>query len=207
MITSSIRRAGLLVAVVSLLSSSASAGSDAAFAAALGSGAPTPAQFAQLKARPQKPAAPAPKALSADEAVWGKVLETVKRDGKYTPGNGLMPGSFSIEDSTGDKKAAFTMSGISVLGMVNDEEQFEAMGAMIVAMESKLDAADGNYHVDQWLFQTDIYGEVGEIAHGTIIKSPDGKIVGTKRETVDPADPKTKAAYDAALKHWAERKP
>lgn len=203
MITPPLRRAVLVLAVIAFLvvRASAQTGSDAAFAAALEQGAPTPAEFAQVKKRPQRPAAP-----KADDAVWAQVLETVKRDGKYKPGNVFMPGSFSIEDSTGDPKGAHTMRAISVLGMLNEEEQFEAMGAMIGVMEFTLDP-NGNTVVDQWMFQTDVYGEVGEIAHGTMIKSPDGKPQGSTRATVDPAAPETKAQYDAMLKHWAERKP
>ncbi len=209
MIPSPLRRAALVLAIVAFLvvRAAAQTGSDAAFASALEQGAPSFATMAQAKGRRQKPVTPAPKALSAPKDVWEKVLETVKTDGKYRPGNFLMPGSFSIEDSTGDPKTDSTMRRITVLGMINEEDQFEAMGAMIVAVEAKLDPTDGNLHVDNWMFSTDIYGEVGEIAHGTVIKSPDGKIVGTKRETVDPADPKTKAQFDAMLKYWAERTP
>lgn len=206
MITPPLRRAVLVLAVIAFLivRASAQTGSDAAFGAALERGAPTPAQFAQIKKHPQKPAAAAAPAPKAADAVWTKVLETVKRDGKYKAGGGFMPDSFSIEDSTGDPKGARTMRAISVLGMLNEEEQFEAMGATIVVMEFTLDA-NGNTLIDQWMFQTDIYGEVGEAAHGTVTKGPDGKILGTTHSALD--DAKTQAQYDAMLKHWAERKP
>ncbi|MCR4295488.1 MAG: hypothetical protein NUW21_08135 [Elusimicrobia bacterium] len=208
MIPSYLRRALLVLAVIAFAISRASAqtGSDAAFSSALVQGAPVPAQFSALKAKPQKPAAPAAPP-SAPEAVWQKVLETVKRDAEYAPGAGPMPSVFSIEDSTGDPKGAHVKHAISVLGMINDEEQFEAMGAIIVFIESKLDAKDGNYHVEQWIFQTDIYGDVGEAGHGVSIKSPDGKPLGATRSALDPADPKIQKQYDAMLKHWAERTP
>ncbi len=208
MIPSYLRRALLVLAVIAFVIARASArtGSDAAFSSALTEGAPLPAQFAALKAKPRKPAAP-PAAPSAPEAVWQKVLETVKRDAEYTPGAGPMPSAFSIEDSTGDPKGAHVKHAITVLGMINDEEQFEAMGAIIVFMESKLNAKDGNYHVEQWMFQTDIYGDVGDVGHGVIVKSPDGKPLGSTNSALDPADPKIQKQYDALLKHWAERTP
>lgn len=207
MIPPRLRRALLVLAVIAFLITRASAqNADAAFSSALQLGAPSFARIAQFKAKPQKPA-PQAKAPSASEAVWAKVLETVKRDGKYTGGNAFMPGSFAIEDSTGDPKGEHTKRAISVLGMINEEDLFEPVGAILVVMEYKLDPKDGNWRIDQWMFQTDIYGEVGELGHGTMIKSPDGKVLGTTRETVDPADPKTQAQFDAILKHWAERKP
>jgi len=196
-------RVGLLTL---LLSASAAAQSDAEFAASLVSGAPTAVQFAKVKAKPQKPAAPAAKAPAAAATVWAKVIETVKRDGKYTPGNAAMPGSFSIEDSSGDAKGDRTMRGISILGRLNDEEQFEAMGAMIVVLEFKV-GKDGNTTIDQWMFQTDIYGEVGDAGHATVVNDPAGKILSAVPEKLSPSDPKIQAQYDLMLKHWAERKP
>lgn len=197
----------MILLLLALLAAPASAQSDADFAASLTQGAPTAVQFARVKAKPQKPAAPAAKAPAADEAVWAKVIETIKRDGKYKPApNPLMPSSFSIEDSTGDPKGDHTKRGISVLGLINEEEQFEAMGAMLVVMELKV-GKDGNTTIDQWMFQTDIYGEVGDAAHATVVKDPAGKTVSAVPEKLNPADPRIQAQYDSMLKHWAERKP
>lgn len=206
MIPSYMRRALLVLAVIAFIISRASAQSDAAFSAALQAGAPSPAQFAQLKAKPRKPAAP-PAAPSAPEAVWQKVLETVKRDGEYKPGVGPMPSVFSIDDSTGDPKAAHVENSIAVLGMINDDEQFEAMGAIFVVKSFTIDPKDGNWRIDQWMFMTDIYGEVGDGGHAVVIQTPDGKTVTAVPEKLNPSDPKIQKQYDAMLKHWAERTP
>jgi hypothetical protein len=118
-----------------------------------------------------------------------------------------MPGSFSLEDVVGDPKADHTVQNIIVLGLLNDDEKFEAMGAMLVITESKLDPKSGNWTLEQWGFETDIYGQVADIGQGTVVKTPDGKVVSTSHATIDPADPKIKTRFDAMLKHWAERKP
>lgn len=207
MIPSTLRRTVLALAVIAFLDARASAQTDASFASSLQAGAPTAVQFAQVKAKPQKPAPVAPKAPVADDAVWQKVLETVKRDGAYKPGAGPLPGAFTIDDSTGDPKGAHVEQSVAVLGMINDEEQFEAMGAIFVVKSYTLDPKDGNWRVDQWMFMTDIYGEVGDGGHGLVIQTPDGKTVSAVPEKLDPADPKIKAQYDAMLKHWAERTP
>ncbi|MBI2789925.1 MAG: hypothetical protein HYX59_14720 [Elusimicrobia bacterium] len=206
MIPSTLRRTLLALAVIAFLISRASAQTDAAFATALQLGAPTAVQFAQAKAKPQKPA-PAPKAPVADDAVWQKVLETVKRDGVYKPGNGPLPGAFTIDDSSGDPKGARVERSVAVLGMINDDEQFEAMGAIFVVKSYTLDPKDGNFRVDQWMFMTDIYGEVGDGGHGLVIQTPDGKTVSAVPEKLSPSDPRIQAQYDAMIKYWAERAP
>jgi hypothetical protein len=206
MITSSFRRALLVLSVIAFMISRASAQSDAAFASSLQTGAPTAVQFAQVKAKPQKPA-PAPKAPVADDAVWQKVLETVKRDGVYKPGADPLPGVFAIDDSTGDPKGAHVEHSVAVVGVVNEEERFEAMGAIFVVKSYTLDPKDGNFRVDQWMFMTDIYGKVGDGGHVVAIQTPDGRTVSAVPEKLNPSDPKIQTQYDAMLKHWAERAP
>lgn len=207
MITSSTRRAVLVVAVIAFFVSRAAAQSDQAFASALGQSPAGLATIADLKAKPQKPATTPPKAPSAPDAVWQKVLEAVKADGKFIAGAGPMPSMFSIQDSTGDPKANHAKQHITVVGMLNEEEQFEAMGVMLVAQTFKLDPKDGNTTVDQWAFEVDIYGEVGNAVHVVVIKSSDGKVISATPEKLNPADPKIQAQYDMMLKHWAERTP
>lgn len=205
--TLSLRRAGLALIVVASLSFRAAAQSDAAFASSLSEAPAGLTAAAKLKAKPQKPAAPEVKGPSAPDAVWQKVLEALKTDGKYTPQAGQMPASFSLEDVVGDAKADHTVHNIIVLGLLNEEEQFQAMGAMLIITEFKLDAKSGNWNVEQWGFETDIYGQVADIGQGTVVKTPDGKVLSTSHATIDPADPKIKTKYDSVLKHWAERTP
>lgn len=207
---SPLRRAGVLALVVVSVGLRASAqGSDARFAAALD---PHDLQVpAQLRALPQRPvpgAAAKPKGPVANDAVWQKVLETVKRDGKYKAGmGGFVPATFSIEDTNGDAKADHQTRGITFLGMINDDEKFEAMGGMMVFMDFKLDPKDGNFHVEQWLFEVDLYGEVQNAGHGVVITTADGKKISATPEKLNPADPKVQAQYDSMLKYWAERQP
>lgn len=207
MITTSLRRAGLAVAVIASLSFRAAAQSDASFAAALGEAPAGLATLAQLKAKPQRPAPPKVKPPTASDAVWQKVLEAVKTDGKYKPEAGQLPGMFSLEDAAGDPKADHSVQGITVMGLLNDDEKFEAMGVVLITQEFKLDPKTGNMSIDQWAFETDVYGEVGNAVHVVVVKAPDGKTVSATPEKLNPADPKIQAQYDAMLKHWAERTP
>lgn len=205
MMISSLRRAGVALVVVAAVSIQAAASSNDSFAAALGDIRAPLANAAKSKAKPQIPAAP--KAPSAPDAVWQKVLEAVRNDGKYRPETDEMPGSFSLSEVAGDPKGDHIVREIAVLGMLNEDEQFQAMGAVFVVKSYKLDAKDGNWLIDQWLFQADIYGDVMNAGHGVVIQSPDGKTLSAVPDQLDPADPKIQAQYDAMLKHWAERKP
>ncbi|MBI5246698.1 MAG: hypothetical protein HY923_05915 [Elusimicrobia bacterium] len=161
----------------------------------------------RAKAKPAVPQA-APVAPSAPDAVWQKIVEAVKKDGKYKAGNIMMPGSFTLEDVAGDPKADHTKRTITFLGMLNDEEQFEAMGAMIVSMKHTLDSKTGNFNVDMWMFETDVYGEVTDSAHLTGQMTPDGKPAAPPTPDKPAAgDPKIKTAYDAETKFWSEWSP
>lgn len=195
----------LAFAALALLSFPASAqSSDDAFGAALRGvqAAPPPG----VKAKPQRPAPAAAKPLVAPDAVWAKVLATVKKSGKFNPSPlGLMPDTFSIKDVTGDPKGANTTVEIQVVGVINDDDKFEAMGAALTTRTTTVDAKTGNLVTEWWGVQTDIYGEVAQAGHGTVVTTADGKPVSQTPEEVAATDPRVKTQFDAMLKHWAER--
>lgn len=199
-------RAGLLLSAALLLPVRADAHliSDADFASSLGKIDAPLKLMAQVKAK-QKPALP--KAPSAPEEVWDKVLETVKAHGKYKPGNGIMPDMFTIEDSTGDPKADHSAKTITVVGQLNDEEKFVAMGVVLMSEDYKLDAKDGNFRVEKWAVQADIYGQVMNAAHVNAVQNPAGEVVSTTPDKLTPSDPRLKTQFDALLKYWSERAP
>lgn len=203
MITASLRRAAPLLALLAALPIRASAQSDAAFAAALGQIAAPLAAAAKSKAKPQKPAAP--KAPSAPDAVWQKVLEAVRNDGTYTPQLGPMPGSFTLEDFTGDLKAEYAMQGVKFVGRLNKDGKFEAAGAVLVSNKASLSPKDGSFNIDHWIIMTDVYGQVAMANHATAVRTPAGITVPAAKSNLSSAE--VQAQYDAMLKHWAERKP
>jgi hypothetical protein len=199
----------LALSLITLLSLRASAQTgDAAFASAFAA-APSAATMAQLRAAPQRPApaAPAAKPPSAPDDVWAKIVETVKKDGKYKAGADPLPSAFTIEDVAGDAKADHTSNTASFVGEINDDGLFEAMGALFLVREFKLDPKDGNWHVDQWMFMTNVHGEAFNAMHANIIETPAGDNVSTAPDKLTVADPRLKAKYDSMLKYWAERKP
>jgi len=208
----SFRRALLVLAVISLLISRASAQTtgEAAFNSELSRIKALLAQAEISKSKSQKPAASAPQQPKAPDAVWAKVLETVKNDGEYTPEMGPMPALFSIEDSTGDPTGTHTGphedNSIMIMGTINEQGQFVAMGAMILTAV-RTAAPNGNWRDEQWMFQTNIYGEVEQAGGAVMILDPDGKVLSQTPLNLAPTDPRIQTKYEAVLKHWAERKP
>ena len=204
----------MIIMTLALLASlgttaSAQASTDSDFASALGDiQAASTARIVQMRAiptrpKPQAPAAPAGPA--APDAVWAKIVEAVKKDGKFAPGGMLAPSRFTLEEKTGDPKANHGAQAITFLGGINENEQFEAMGAVIVVMTYTLDPKTGTFAVEQWLFETDVYGQVVDVSHGTGSLGADGKPGGGTRDAILLTDPKVKAQFDAQLKYWSER--
>lgn len=197
----------LLAALIALPLAASAQSTDAAFADSLGAiAAPVAASKAQFKLLKQKPAAPQAKTPAAKDADWQKLVEAVKKDGKYSPEAGFMPGSFSIEDSTGDPKGDHESRSVGFMGGLNDDEKFEPIGAALILRTAKLDPKTGNFNIEIWMFQTDVYGEVQNAGHGTGVESADGKPLSKSPDKLDPADPKVQAKLDEMVKYWAERK-
>lgn len=204
MITFSLRRAGPAVAVIASLSIRAAAQGEADFFGALAA-IPYATQRRQI---PQKPLVLPVQAPSAPSDVWTKVLEVMKTAGEYAPGNGQRPDIFTITDVTGDTKADHVKRVFTVPGKFNKDGQFEAMSAVFVILEFKLDAKDGNWHIDRWMVTSDIYGEVTQAVHMPAVVSPEGEQLHDSEPNVkpEPDNSEIQAQYDAMLKYWAERK-
>jgi len=199
-----------LITVLSLRASAQTAG-DEAFNAAYGK-VPTAATMAQLRAQPQRPAPPVPaapavKPPAAADDVWAKVIEKVKKDGRFTAGADPLPSDFTIEEVVGDEKADHASHVISFMGEINDDGLFEAMGALIVLRDYKIDPKDGNFRIDSWMFMTDVHGQVFNAVHMVSVETPAGEPVSNTPEKLSPADPRLQAQLDSMLKHWSERKP
>lgn len=190
------------------LPAAAEPGGDAVLSAGFAAAMPTPAQLAGLKAAAKKPAAPAaPKTPAAAEDAWLKIVDAVKKDGKHEPGEGLNPTTFTLEATDGDPQAAHVVRIVTFGGMLDDEGLFHALGAVIIEQTFTLDAKSGNWIVEQWVFETDVYGQAVNGGHGVIEKSPEGAVVSSKPDRIDPTSAKVHAKYESMIKSWTEGKP
>jgi hypothetical protein len=143
---------------------------------------------------------------SADDAAWRKIVDLVKKKGKYAPQNFPTPGQFSLEDVGGDKNADHAEEHVTFFGIMNDDELFEAAGAGLMSDDWKK-GPDGNWRVDRWLFQVDVYGTVQDVAHYLMVMTPDLQPAGIKEDPLKPADPRIGQKFAASVAHWAAVRP
>lgn len=209
MINSPLRRTALAaVAALSLgtAAESAAARADAALSIALGALHAPLASMAQLQAQPQKPAAASAQAQvqgpTAPADVWKKVLVTA-RQGKYA--SQPLP-TISLTDVLGDPKAQHTLHNMTLIVVPRADGSFGVFAAQFIVMETTPLPQAGSWRVDSWVFETDAAGRLKIAFHNTAVNLPGAaKPDAGTDENLDLADPKTKARYDAMLKHWAER--
>ena len=145
--------------------------------------------------------------LEAPDEVWQKIMAAAKSKGKYSPLNPPIPAGFILSDIRGDEKADHSADYVGVFGSVDDEGKFHAMIVNFVSELWKMGPKDGNWHIDQWIFKTDVYGGVEKSDHQTLIERPDRTIVSANMDKLAAADPRVKAKYDALIKLWSAAQP
>lgn len=163
------------------------------------------AQVRAVPKRPAQPVAPAAALPAASDADWAKVIAKVQKDGKFKQGGFLTPATFTLEEKTGDEKADHQQRVVRFMGGINDDEKFEAMGAVIVWMDYKLDPATGNFKAEQWIFEVDLYGQMTDMGHMTAVMTPDGKPTAppVQDQTLKAGDPRLQPQFEAQVKFWA----
>jgi hypothetical protein len=153
-------------------------------------------------AAPRPSATPPP---AADDA-WRKVIENLKRKGAYAAENPPIPATFGLEDRTGDDKAEHAVDRINAFGEIDEQGRFQA--EMVgISSEKWTRAADGNWSVDTWIFEADVYGVLHDAAHLIRAATPDQAPVSVKADKLVPRDPRIKAKYDEMTRHWAQARP
>lgn len=178
---------------------------EASLAAIQESASKAKIQMAQVRVVPKRPAAPAAALPAASDADWAKIIAKVQKDGKFKQGGFLTPAKFTLEEKTGDEKADHETRAVQFLGAINDDEKFEAMGAIVVVMTYKLDPATGNFNAEQWMFEVDLYGQMTDMGHMTAVMTPDGKPAAppTPDQTLKAGDPRLAQQFEAQIKFWA----
>ncbi|MBI3565932.1 MAG: hypothetical protein HY079_12095 [Elusimicrobia bacterium] len=161
-------------------------------------------QAAAQKKAPSRAPAVLP---SADDADWAKIIEQLKSKGKYEAEEPpLKPGMFTLEDAVGDAKADHQAFKVRAVGMINDDELFEVIAVLLSGEDWKM-GADGNWRMDTWVFEADVYGTVQSAVHIAAVVTPDLKPVSGGPEKISPSDPRIPAKYKSVIDHWAAKKP
>lgn len=194
-----------LAALVFAAAVPASAQFDASIAAEV------TARIAAMRSAAQSAPKPAPAKAAppaAAEGDWKKILDGLKAKGKYKAGQPpFTPDRFVLDDVKGDKNADHAEDGATALGLVNDDGLFEAMGFVFLSEDWKK-GADGNWNVDRWMFQTDVYGTVTDVGHMTAVLAPDQSVVSSGSDkTLKAGDPRIDKKFTEITAHWAAPRP
>ncbi len=162
------------------------------------------AQAAQAPKPGPKKGVPPP---TADDAAWQKIVAAVKAKGKYIPEQPpIKPGSFNLEDVSGDPKADHTVEKAAALGALNEDGLFETLGFVFGSQTWKL-AAGGNWNLDSWIFETDVYGELASVAHIVAVLDPARELVSGGPDRLTTSDPRIAPKYKAVIDHWSAPRP
>lgn len=187
-----------LAAVIAALALPVAAQTDAAFAAALGEAPAGLEAAAQLKTKPQAPAA---QALAAPADVWKKIVARVKAISEYSP---IIDGII-VEDFLGNPKGNRSQHVITLFGSPDANGAFVFEEACIEFSETTLDPKDGNWHGASWTFYVDPAGKVVGRTYGESVRTPDERVLSGGPVKLDSADPRVAARFDAMIKYWSTR--
>ena len=140
-------------------------------------------------------------AAAVSPAHWQELVAKVRALGTCTPTDGNIPSTYGLEDVRGPKDAAHVANYINEWGYTDSHGQFQA-GEVTLVSEQWTIPADGNWHIDQWLFRMDMDGAVGARAHITLVETKDGQVLADDAEALKDGDPRIQAKYDALLNLW-----
>lgn len=132
---------------------------------------------------------------------WQELVAKVRALGTFTPSDGNMPATYGLEDVRGPKDAAHVANYINEWGYTDSHGNFEA-GEVTLVSEQWTIPADGNWHIDQWLFRMGMDGAVSARAHITLVETKDGQVLADDGEALKDGDPRIQAKFDALLNLW-----
>jgi len=199
--TTWIRHTALAAAVLAVLTPSAAAHTDAAFATALAKPPAELATMAKLKTQTQQPPAAQLLGAGVDTIDWVNILHFVRNQGIYkAPAPGSKNSSYSVEEEIKDPRAEYTYMFITVSG----EARGERLDNMLVLFNAmKTTATTTRVHADTWSFLADNMGRLMNASSSVIIKTADGKVTVSPDVELDINDPKVVARYAAIINYWA----
>ncbi|WP_413612439.1 hypothetical protein [Bdellovibrio sp. HCB-110] len=138
-----------------------------------------------------------------DAQKWNELLNQVQLNGlssSYPNGVYLSVSNIVPNDPTKDHQADY----LSTVGFVDDNGNYNPRHVEAVSETWTLDA-EGNWHVDQWIFLIGIEASIQKAYHREIVKTPSGMV--TKLETIATTSEEENAKWSDLLEAWFRRMP
>jgi hypothetical protein len=148
------------------------------------------------------PHAPAPAPLGISPMDWKEIVAKVRAKGAYSPADGEIPATYGLQDLRGPADAGHVAEYINEWGYTDSKGVFQVGEVSLVSEFWTIPAADGNWHIDQWLFRLDTDGTISSRAHITLVETRDGRVLADDAEQLKDGDPRIKAKYEALLSLW-----
>ncbi|MDE2292713.1 MAG: hypothetical protein KGL53_11585, partial [Elusimicrobia bacterium] len=112
------------------------------------------------------------------------------------------PATYGLTDRRGPADAAHRSDYVNEWGWEDSHGVFQPAEVTLVS-EVWTIPADGNWHIDQWVFRLDMDAAIQARAHITLVETRDGQVLRDDAENMPDSDPRIDNEYIALLRHWS----
>lgn len=137
---------------------------------------------------------------------WQQILDKVRAKGKFSPRDGDIPATKGLEYVRGRADADHVVDYINIWGDVDSRGAFAESNVTMVSEDWRI-GTDGNWHIDQWIFETDLEGATTRAAHNALVETRDGRVLGYDNENLPQGDPRVRTKYDSLISLWTAFQP
>ena len=146
-------------------------------------------------------------ALNAPDQDWQAIRTKLKDHGEYVAEDDPIPACFRLTDIRGSTTAAHIADYVSIVGFVDSAGVFQPGFVAFVSEDWKIGATDKNWHIDQWIYTADLYGQVTAVTHKTFAETDYGKVFNDHYDDINDASPAAQAKYKALIALWSAFQP
>ncbi|MBI4377087.1 MAG: hypothetical protein HY549_11635 [Elusimicrobia bacterium] len=137
---------------------------------------------------------------------WRDILEKVRKFGTTYPEDGRFPGGYGLSDIRGETASDHLADYVNLWGFWNGKGDFFPSFATMVSEDLKI-AGDGNWHINQWLFQLDLEGIPTSISKVFMIQTKERRVLEHRSEGKTLADAETKKRHESLVEQWHKFEP
>ena len=133
---------------------------------------------------------------------WRDILAKACADGEYRPEDApIIPATYGLAHIRGPREQSHKADYLNLWGGVYPDGVFRPWQASLVS-EDWVIAADGNWHIDRWVFTPGLDGSIEYASHGVLVETLDGTVLDMSSERLAPGDPAVKAKLEALIVLW-----
>ena len=141
-----------------------------------------------------------------DSAKWDQLVAKVALVG--------MPGSIADYETRtfsnlqpADKTQPHLAEYFSTMGVFDSAHRYNALYVSAVSENWSKDG-DGNWVIDQWIWQVDLRGNLKSVYHGILVETANGTVLDVRNAPAGAADsPEELQRWGAKLAEWLAFKP